>query len=113
MKKIMAFAIVLMLAAAGPGFAFTSAIGGPIEDLATSDNYMVKFPGLILDGVYHVTEVPYELVSHPYNDVIVEKDYFFGLFTGLTHGIHSGLGKIVKGTYSVISAPIPGQHGDH
>lgn len=113
MKKLMAIAVVLMLAAAGPSYAFTSAIGGPIEDMATSDQYLVKFPGLVLDGVYHVTEVPYELISHPYHDVVVEKDYVFGIFTGLGQGIHSGLGKIVKGTYSILSAPIPGQHGDH
>ena len=113
MKKIMMLVTLLVVLGAGTVFAFHPAIGKPIENLATSDTYLVKFPGLLLDGVYHITEVPYEILYHPYEHIIRKGEYATGLFTGLFAGTTKAFTHLYYATHNILISPIPGQTGIH
>lgn len=113
MKKIAIAVLCFLVTGAGPGFAFHTAIGTPIEKMAASDTYLVKFPGLIFDGIYHYTEVPYDIVYTPYDHIVGKREYATGLFTGLFAGTTRAFTHVFHGTYNILTSPIPGQKGIH
>ena len=111
MKKLALLLALLMVLGGGTAMAFHGAIGEPIGDMADSTSYGIKFPGMLLDGVYHYTEVPYYLLHEPYNDMFAEGHYGTGLFTGLGKGVVHGVNRVITGTYNIVASPLPGYHG--
>jgi len=51
------------------------------------------------------------VLEHPYNDLVTDKNYATGLFTGLVTGLYHGIENVDAAAANILSAPIPGFKG--
>ena len=111
MKKTLIFLALLMVIVTTQGWAKCCPLGQRIDEKSQSDSYPEKFVGLTLDGIYRVVESPYELLYYPYDDIVNQKKYATGLFTGLGKGLFYAGENIVVAAVNIVSAPVPGAKG--
>ena len=112
MKKTALLVALFLVIGAVPSFAMSNC---PLykwgNEKAKSDNYAVKTVGMLVEGVDGVALSPLHLISGPYNDIVKEKHYATGLFTGLAKGV-VGFGKdALTGVWNIATAIVPGYHG--
>ena len=110
MKKIAVVLVLFLIVGSVPAWS-TCALKNWASEKAQSDSYPTKAAGLLVKGVHEVVEAPFILLWHPYNDVVKEKQYATGLFTGLGKGLYHGVESVGVGAVNIISAPIPGLKG--
>ncbi|MBI3999070.1 MAG: hypothetical protein HY351_00495 [Candidatus Omnitrophica bacterium] len=110
MKKIAFLLALLMVIGTIPVWALCG-MDGWLDEKSNSDYYPTKAGGLVLNGVHHIVEVPADLLYQPYNDIVSEKKYATGLFTGLGKGILYGVEDAFVGVVDLVSALVPGSHG--
>ena len=111
MKKTLIFLALLMVMTTTQGWAKCCPLGQRIDEKSQSNSYPEKLLGLTLDGVYRIVESPFELLYYPYNDIVNQKKYATGLFTGLGKGVYYAGENIVVAVANIISAPVPGAKG--
>jgi len=110
-KKIAFLLALFLVIGSVPSFANECPIHKWGADKAQSASYPTKVVGMLVEGVDGVVLSPLHLLSGPYNDIVKEKHYATGLFTGLGKGV-VGFGKdALTGVWNIVTAIVPGYHG--
>jgi len=111
-KRIAVLVAVFLVVGSVPGWSLCGAIDDWVTKQASSDNYPVKFVGLLLSGVHRVVESPYELLYHTYDGTVNNFENGLGFFKGLGEGAFRMTENVARGAWDIVSAPIPGYNGE-
>ena len=108
--KIAVFMILLLIAAAIPGWAICP-VENWINKKADSASYGEKVGGMFLRGLHGIVKSPAELVIHPYQESKAHFDKGLGVLRGLGMGAFRMLEHAAISVVDIVSAPVPNYHG--
>lgn len=108
MKKIAWFLTFAMVIVLSPVWAIDAPLDEGLAKIADHNSYTVKTPGMLLYGLYELGESPLEILHQPYELMVGQKDWAFGLPRGINKGTNNFLEGATRGVFDIFRSFIPG-----